>query len=177
MTRCDRVVLLLLSAVLALSCAPPSRTDAPGDDAGDTRTDGLDASDASPDEVDATVADAVADASSDAGPADTSDLATPDDGSADDSGPFDGVDSTDAPDADAADAAADTGASPPPAFADPAVCDEVERFEPVFDGVLATWAAQDALAPPAPGSLLFVGSSSIRRWEGLAASYTDHAPL
>ncbi len=33
MTRCDRVVLLLLSAVVALSCGPSSRTDAPGDDA------------------------------------------------------------------------------------------------------------------------------------------------
>lgn len=61
--------------------------------------------------------------------------------------------------------------------AGPAPCDEVERFTPVFRDTIARWSTQDALGgwPEAP--VVFVGSSSIRRWEGLARAYTDYNPL
>lgn len=36
------------------------------------------------------------------------------------------------------------------------------------------WTAQDALDPVAPGGVLFVGSSSIRRWEMLARDFADY---
>lgn len=43
-----------------------------------------------------------------------------------------------------------------------------------YDGDIARWTAQDALDPPAPGAVLFVGSSSIRRWEQLALDFADY---
>lgn len=36
------------------------------------------------------------------------------------------------------------------------------------------WTAQDALDPVAPGGVLFVGSSSIRRWETLTRDFSDY---
>ncbi|MGP1272456.1 MAG: GDSL-type esterase/lipase family protein [Phycisphaerales bacterium] len=36
------------------------------------------------------------------------------------------------------------------------------------------WLAQDQLDPIEPGGVLFVGSSSIRRWEQLASDFTDY---
>ena len=36
------------------------------------------------------------------------------------------------------------------------------------------WVAQDALDHPATGSILFTGSSSIRRWEQLAIDFVDY---
>lgn len=36
------------------------------------------------------------------------------------------------------------------------------------------WTAQDALDPVAPGGVLFVGSSSIRRWETLTRDFADY---
>lgn len=61
--------------------------------------------------------------------------------------------------------------------AGPAPCAEVERFTPVFRSAIERWSSQDALGgwPEAP--VVFVGSSSIRRWEGLARAYTDYNPL
>ncbi len=39
------------------------------------------------------------------------------------------------------------------------------------------WVAQDAVAPPASGSVLFTGSSSIRRWEMLTRQFNDYQIL
>ncbi len=58
-----------------------------------------------------------------------------------------------------------------------APCAEADRFAPLFGAQMARWTAQDALAPWAPGAVVFVGSSSIRRWEGLARAYADYAPI
>ncbi len=41
-------------------------------------------------------------------------------------------------------------------------------------GDFARWTAQDALDPVAPGSVVFVGSSSIRRWEQLQRDFADY---
>ncbi len=43
-----------------------------------------------------------------------------------------------------------------------------------FQGDINRWTAQDALDPPATGSILFTGSSSIRRWEQLALDFSDY---
>jgi lysophospholipase L1-like esterase len=43
----------------------------------------------------------------------------------------------------------------------------------INDGI-NRWTAQDALDPVAPGGVLFVGSSSIRRWETLARDFSDY---
>lgn len=56
-------------------------------------------------------------------------------------------------------------------------CQEVEAFRPVFPQHISTWSAQDA-TPGAPVSpVVFVGSSSMRRWENLARAYSDYNPL
>jgi lysophospholipase L1-like esterase len=55
-------------------------------------------------------------------------------------------------------------------------CAEVDAFVPQFTEDVARFAAQDDRSPGPPGSVVFVGSSSIRRWEGLALAYTDHEP-
>lgn len=47
---------------------------------------------------------------------------------------------------------------------------------PVPDAVMR-WKAQDALDPPRAGSLMFVGSSSIRRWESLAMDFAGYRVL
>lgn len=56
-------------------------------------------------------------------------------------------------------------------------CNEVDMFGPVFSDVIARWSAQDALGGWPESPVVFVGSSSIRRWETLALEYTDHSPL
>ncbi|MEO0529574.1 MAG: GDSL-type esterase/lipase family protein [Planctomycetota bacterium] len=43
-----------------------------------------------------------------------------------------------------------------------------------FIGDINRWTAQDALDPPAEGAILFVGSSSIRRYEQLALDFADY---
>lgn len=43
-----------------------------------------------------------------------------------------------------------------------------------FESDIARWTTQDALAAPADDSILFVGSSSIRRWEQLALDFADY---
>ncbi len=45
---------------------------------------------------------------------------------------------------------------------------------PAITNVIDRWTAQDALDPVAPGAVLFVGSSSIRRWESLARDFAGH---
>ncbi|MEO8562896.1 MAG: SGNH/GDSL hydrolase family protein [bacterium] len=40
-----------------------------------------------------------------------------------------------------------------------------------FEAEIARFEASDRAAPPAPGGIVFVGSSSIRRWETLAADF------
>lgn len=44
-----------------------------------------------------------------------------------------------------------------------------------FAADIARFAAADSAAPPHPGGVLFVGSSSIRMWETLAADFPDVA--
>ena len=46
--------------------------------------------------------------------------------------------------------------------------------EAQYAGDVARWTAQDALDPPVQGALLFVGSSSIRRWEELTLDFADY---
>ena len=41
-----------------------------------------------------------------------------------------------------------------------------------YEYVLSQWAAQDAINPPPAGAVLFVGSSSIRRWERLYEDFS-----
>jgi lysophospholipase L1-like esterase len=53
------------------------------------------------------------------------------------------------------------GPLPPPAGLD------LDRFA----SEIAAFEAADRAAPPAPGGIVFVGSSSIRRWETLAADF------
>lgn len=47
-------------------------------------------------------------------------------------------------------------------------------FAQPFIGDINRWTAQDALAAPVEGSILFTGSSSIRRWEQLALDFSDY---
>ncbi len=61
--------------------------------------------------------------------------------------------------------------------AGPAPCAEVDRFVPLFGAQVARWTAQDTLAPWPPGSVVFVGSSTMRRWEGLSRDFADYAPI
>ncbi|TNF38371.1 MAG: hypothetical protein EP329_00790 [Deltaproteobacteria bacterium] len=105
-----------------------------------------------------------------AGPADASDAAEPDDTAGADVAPDSGA----AQDSAGADAASvDTATFDP----GPEPCDEVNAFAPVFGGDLLTWNYQDGLGGWPEDPVVFTGSSSIRRWEGLAAAYTDYAPL
>jgi hypothetical protein len=67
-----------------------------------------------------------------------------------------------------ADVEGDTGVPP---------CDEVDAFVSQFPHVLATWAKQDAIGGWPDSPVVFAGSSSVRRWEGLSQAYTDFSPL
>lgn len=60
---------------------------------------------------------------------------------------------------------------------EPDPCAEVDAFWPNYADTIATWTAQDDLAPWPADPVVFVGSSTLRRWEGLARAYTDHTPL
>lgn len=62
----------------------------------------------------------------------------------------------------------DAGSSP---------CGEVEQFGPVFSDIIARFSAQDSIGGWPDNPVVFVGSSSIRRWENLAHAYTDYSPL
>jgi len=64
-----------------------------------------------------------------------------------------------------------------PFDAGPDPCGEVDQFGPIFPDVIARWSTQDALGGWPENPVVFVGSSSIRRWENLARSYTDYSPL
>ncbi|MEN1681208.1 MAG: GDSL-type esterase/lipase family protein [Planctomycetota bacterium] len=46
-----------------------------------------------------------------------------------------------------------------------------------YEQDIARWTAQDAIAPPAPGGVLFIGSSSIRRWEQLTLDFAGYRVL
>lgn len=61
--------------------------------------------------------------------------------------------------------------------AGPYPCGEVDPFVPVFPDIITRWSTQDALGGWPESPVVFVGSSSIRRWETLAHSYTDFSPL
>ncbi|MBX2851182.1 MAG: hypothetical protein KTR15_05495 [Phycisphaeraceae bacterium] len=43
-----------------------------------------------------------------------------------------------------------------------------------YDSQVSRWVAQDAADPLPAGGIVFAGSSSIRRWEGLALSFADY---
>ena len=53
-------------------------------------------------------------------------------------------------------------------------CLASEALAQPFIGNVNRWKAQDALDLPTPGSILFTGSSSIRRWEQLAFDFADY---
>jgi hypothetical protein len=69
----------------------------------------------------------------------------------------------------------DTGV--PPFDAGPDPCGEVNAFVPMFADVVARWSAQDDIGGWPDSPLVVTGSSSIRRWETLALSYTDYDPI
>ena len=56
-------------------------------------------------------------------------------------------------------------------------CGESDAFEAVYAEVIARWEAQDAAQPWPAGGLVFVGSSSIRRWEELSRLYAARRPI
>ncbi|MEZ4407842.1 MAG: GDSL-type esterase/lipase family protein [Polyangiales bacterium] len=103
----------------------------------------------------------------------------------DDRAPVADLPSTDAQRADAGSTSSDLGGDPPDARPDAAwappyggeVCAEVDRFVPQYASTVARWAAQDAEGPWPRGGVVFVGSSSIRRWAGLARSFSDYDPI
>ena len=49
--------------------------------------------------------------------------------------------------------------------------------EPPFEGEIKAFERMDAANPPAPGEILFLGSSSIRLWSTLATDFPSHAVL
>ena len=59
----------------------------------------------------------------------------------------------------------------------PAPCDALSDFEPRYAADVDRFQAQDEAGSTRPGGLVFVGSSSIRRWAGLARAYADHRPI
>jgi len=63
--------------------------------------------------------------------------------------------------------AAQTATSPAPSATTPALAFDIARFEPE----IVAFETSDRAAPPAPGGILFVGSSSIRFWRTLAADF------
>lgn len=108
------------------------------------------------------------------------------DASSGDGGPADLTPVADASATDAADGAApgqdggavrgrDSGQAPP--FADTDFCAEVQRFGPLYRDTVERWAAQDEASLRPAGSLLLVGSSSVRRWEAFAELYAPYRPL
>ena len=104
------------------------------------------------------------------------DTAAPQDSDPPDAAPLD--DTAEPPDTAPGDTSEEGDAAPDaPPFAAEDFCGEVEGFGLVYPEVHATWDAQDAQAPWPEGSLVMVGSSSVRRWEGFASTFTDYAPL
>ncbi len=79
-----------------------------------------------------------------------------------------------APD-DTDDTGADTATGPD--LPDTDHCWILDDYTPVYVTTVETWRAQDDLAEGPADPLVFVGSSSIRRWEDLARSYRDHRPV
>ncbi len=56
-------------------------------------------------------------------------------------------------------------------------CAEVDGFVPQYAAEVARFVAEDTLAPGPEAPVVFVGSSSIRRWEELHRTYADHGPV
>ncbi len=80
----------------------------------------------------------------------------------------------------------DTGKGPPPpdsgdadtdGDSDMDHCGESDAFAPAYEDTIATWLTQDDAAPWPEDPLVFVGSSSVRRWDGFALAYQDRVPL
>ena len=57
------------------------------------------------------------------------------------------------------------------------LCTESDAFVAQYAATIARWVAQDTLAPGPEDPLVFVGGSSVRRWEGLARAWTDYRPI
>lgn len=73
------------------------------------------------------------------------------------------------------DSAPTGGGYPGPPSAE--VCGESDAFVSQYADTIATWVAQDELAPAPAEPLVLVGSSTARRWEGWARAYADHRPV
>lgn len=56
-------------------------------------------------------------------------------------------------------------------------CTEVDAFVPGFAEDITRFTTEDDLSAGPVDSVVFVGSSSVRRWEELAQLYTDYAPV
>jgi lysophospholipase L1-like esterase len=54
------------------------------------------------------------------------------------------------------------------------VASRLQAQQPAFYDEIAAFKRQDSIAPPPKGAILFVGSSSFRFWEGLAASFPGY---
>lgn len=63
------------------------------------------------------------------------------------------------------------------AMAVTALCTAPVQAQIPYQADIDRWVAQDAVAPPASGSVLFTGSSSIRRWEMLTRQFNDYQVL
>lgn len=64
-----------------------------------------------------------------------------------------------------------------PPFADTDFCAESFAFGAQFTDTIDVWIEQDNLVAPPSGRLLFVGSSSARRYESFAQDYAPYQPL
>lgn len=56
-------------------------------------------------------------------------------------------------------------------------CGVISDFGPLYGDLVASWTEEDDMTPMAAGGLVFVGSSSIRRWDRLAELYSDYRPI
>ena len=70
-----------------------------------------------------------------------------------------------------------TGVVPVPVSAAPSAAGVAAPDPSRFDADIATFEAEDRANRPAPGGVLFVGSSSIRLWTSLATDFPGLTPL
>lgn len=108
------------------------------------------------------------------------DRASEDDGSDVNMGEADGGPADGGADGGAADGGADgadTGASTPPLPWTDDACAGVDVGDDPFADTVARVAALDDAAPPPAGGLVVAGSSSVRRWRGMARALSAFDPL
>ncbi len=56
-------------------------------------------------------------------------------------------------------------------------CGVLDEFSSGYGSTVQAWVDQDALSASPEAPLVFTGSSSIRRWEGLTRAYSDYDPV